>query len=181
MVDEHVSDQNGPIWLYATSGGPCFLSLGVGWLKRTKYGMDWLSGVSTHGWLTHCPLLTCPLYCGFFQSWPRVFVPFTSSGASIAKKSTRNYTQWSKLPPIPPCGLPGAHMLPPVLSRPATCCPLPFFAPTTPQKASKKPAFPWWLVSISFLAQHGSWWSADYTLFKWAETLGAFPRNLKHF
>ena len=85
MVDEHVSDQNGPIWLYATSGGPCFLSLGVGWLKRTKYGMDWLSGVSTHGWLTHCPLLTCPLYCGFFQSWPRVFVPFTSSGASIAK------------------------------------------------------------------------------------------------
>ena len=127
MVDEHVSDQNGPIWLYATSGGPCFLSLGLGWLKRTKYGMDWLSGVSTHGWLTHCPLLTCPLYCGFFQSWPHVFATcicaFYIQQGFYCKvkypqlhtviKTTPNPSLWPTwCPHVAPCIVPSRHMLP---------------------------------------------------------------------
>ena len=62
--------QNGSMWSYATSRGPCF-PWHRPWgrlLKRTKYRMDWPSGVSTHGWLAHCPLLTCPMYCGSLQA-----------------------------------------------------------------------------------------------------------------
>ena len=106
-------------WFSSTMG------LGVGWLKRTKYRMDWPSGVSTHGWLAHCPLLTCPMYCGFFAGWHDVFWPQSQQSFHCNKRvkwSQHNQQKWAQA--VWPTGLPAAHMLPPVLScGPATCCP----------------------------------------------------------
>ena len=85
-------------------------------LKRTKYRMDWPSGVSTHGWLAHCPLLACPMYCGFFAGWHDVFWPHNQQSLYCNKR-----VKWAEPqralgePSVWPNGLPAAHMLPPCI------------------------------------------------------------------
>ena len=107
-------DQNGSMWSYATSRGPCF-PWHRPWgrlLKRTKYRMDWPSGVSTHGWLAHCPLLTCPMYCGSLQAGMMYF------GLTASNKRVKwAEPQWAFGEPakVWPTSLPAAHMLPPCI------------------------------------------------------------------
>ena len=126
-------------------------------LKRTKYRMDCPSGVSTHGWLAHCPLLTCPMYCGFFAGWHDVFWPQSQQSFHCNKRvkwSQHNQQKWAQA--VWPTGLSAAHMLPPVLScGPATCCPfVALFCSDNSSKGVKETRF--LLVSTSFLAQYGS-------------------------
>ena len=81
--------------------------------------MDWLSAcVSTHAWLTYCPLLTCcPVYCAFFASWLMMYFALTAtSRASIAVGNHCGQQLWPT----------GSGLLP-------TCCPL--YCPVPPHVA----------------------------------------------
>ena len=148
------------MWSYATSRGPCF-PWHRPWgrlLKRTKYRMDWPSGVSTHGWLTHCPLLTCPPYCGFFAGWHDVFWPHSQQQDGKVGRTTvgiwgTSKSRHNQCGPLA-CLLPTCCPLVLSCGR-ATCCPfVALFCSDNSSKGIKETRF--LLVSINFLAQYGS-------------------------
>ena len=142
----------GPCGLMRPRGGlvfPCHRPWGR-LLKRTKYRMDWPSGVSTHGWLAHCLLLACPMYCGFFAGWHDVFWPHSQQSLYCNKRVKWAEPQWAFGEPAkvgttsvahwPACCPHVAPLYCPVVA-PHVARSLPFFAPAISQKASKKPAF----------------------------------------